>query len=52
MLYNSYYNLGVCQKKTHRLEECLNNLFIAFNYACDGFGKKIDVLNEICLVYE
>lgn len=52
MLYNSYFNLGVCQKKCLKLEESLNALFIALNYAFDGFGKKIDVLNEICVVYE
>lgn len=45
MLYNSYYNLGVCQKKNGRLEESINNLFIALNYASDGFGKKVDVIN-------
>lgn len=33
MLYNSYFNLGVCQKKMEKLEESLNNLFIALNYA-------------------
>jgi tetratricopeptide (TPR) repeat protein len=52
MLYNSYYNLGVCQKKMKKLEESLNNLVIAWNYAFEGHGKKIDVLTEICQVYE
>lgn len=45
MLYNSYFNLGICQKKIKKLEESLNNLLIALNYAYDGFGKKVDVIN-------
>ncbi len=45
MLYCSYFNLGICQKKNNKFEDSLNNLFIALNYATDGFGKKIDVLN-------
>jgi hypothetical protein len=34
MLYNSYFNLGVCQKRMGKSGESLKNLGISWNYAC------------------
>lgn len=45
MLYNSHFNLGICQKKLKKYDLSINNLLIALNYTIKGVGNKIEALH-------
>lgn len=45
MFYNSYFNLGICQKNLNKYDVSINNLLISLNYTQDCFNKKMEVLH-------
>ena len=51
MLYNSYFELGLCQREEGKFEESLKNFNLALNYTYEGIGSELKVLKEMCIAY-
>ena len=52
MIYQSYLEMGICQKELKKYDESINSMRFALNYAKNGGGSIITVLKEMAKIFE
>ena len=51
MLYQSYVQMGICQKELGKYEESINSMLFAESFAKNGGGSYITVLKEMANIF-